>query len=54
MYSVRRLLQLEFLRPLDVVALVLHVDARPRDLQLVHDLDGLELDESARRTARPR
>ena len=50
----RRLLQLELLRPLDVVALVLHVDAGPGDLQLVHDLDGLELDEARRRRARRR
>ena len=33
-------------RPLDVVALVPGVDARLGDLELVHDLDGLELDES--------
>jgi len=36
-----RLLQLEFLRPLDVVAFVGQVNAGPGDLQLVHDLDGL-------------
>ena len=49
---VRRLLQLELLRPLDVVALVGHVDAGPRDHQLVHDLHGLQLDEPA--AAQPR
>ena len=41
------LFQPQLLGPLDVVALVGHVDAGPRDLQRVHDLDGLELDEAA-------
>ena len=45
----RRLPQLELLRPLDVVPLVLHVDAWSRDLQLVHDLHGLELDKAPAR-----
>ena len=40
-----RLVQLEFLGPLHVVALVLHVDAGAGDLQLVQDLDGFQLDE---------
>jgi len=36
---------LELLAPFDVVADGLHVDARPADLEFVHDLDGLELHE---------
>ena len=47
----QRLLQLQFLRPFHVVADVGHVDARPRDLQLVEDLDGLQLDDA--RAAQP-
>ena len=47
----QRLLQLQFLRPLDVVADVGGVDARPRDLQLVENLDGLQLDDA--RAAQP-
>ena len=42
-----RLPEAQLLAPLDVVADGLHVDARPRDHQLVHDLDGLQLDEPA-------
>ena len=34
----------ELLRPFDVVADRRHVDARPRHLDLVVDLDGLQLD----------
>ena len=49
---VRRLVERQLLRPLDVVALVGHVDARPRDLQLVVHLDRLQLDEPA--AAEPR
>jgi hypothetical protein len=39
-----RLVDLQLLGPLDVVADGLHVDARPADLQLVEDLDGLQLE----------
>ena len=42
---VERLVDLELLRPLDVVALVLHVDAGLVDLELVEGLDGLQLDQ---------
>ncbi len=45
----RRLLQLELLGPLDVVALVRHVDARAGDFQLVHNLHRLELDKARAR-----
>ncbi len=41
---VEGLVDLELLGPLDVVALVLHVDAGLGDLELVQGLDGLELD----------
>ena len=41
---VERLMDLELLRPLDVVALVLDVDAGLADVELVERLDGLELD----------
>ena len=44
---VGRLVEGQFLRPLDVVALVGHVDARPRDDEVVADLDRLQLDEAA-------
>ena len=44
---VERLLELQLLRPLDVVADRPHVDARARNLQLVHDLDGLEFHDPA-------
>ncbi len=40
---IERLGDAQLLRPLDVVADVGRVDARPRDLQLVVDLDRLEL-----------
>ena len=43
---VERLVDLELLAPLDVVALVLHVDAGLVDLQLVEGLDGLQLDQA--------
>ena len=46
-----RLLQLEFLGPLDVVAHVGYVDARAGDLQLVENLHRLELDDA--RAAQP-
>ena len=42
---VKRLVHLQFLRPLAVVTLVLHVDAGLGDLDLVQSLDGLQLDE---------
>ncbi len=42
---VRGLLEAEFLRPFDVVALVRHVDARAGDCEVVTHLDRLELDE---------
>ena len=45
------LLHPQLLRPLDVVALVLHVDAGLGDLQLVQRLHGLQLDEA--RTTEP-
>ena len=42
-----RLLERQLLRPLDVVADRLHVDARPRDRQPVVDLHRLQLDDAA-------
>ena len=39
-----RFVNFQFLGPLDVVALVLHVDAGLRDVELVQRLHGLELD----------
>ena len=42
-----RLVERQLLRPLDVVAHRLHVDARPRDRQRVVDLDSLQLDDAA-------
>ncbi len=47
-----RLLELELLRPLDVEADGVHVDARARDVQLVEHLDRLELHDPA--AAEPR
>ena len=44
---VERLVDLELLRPLDVVALVLHVDAGLVDVELVEGLDRLELDQAS-------
>ncbi len=44
---VERLLELELLRPLDVVADGLHVDAGTRDLELVEDLHRLQLEHPA-------
>src|ERR1017187_8370080 len=46
-----RLLQLEFLGPLDVVAHVGYVDAGAGDLQLVENLHRLELDRSEEHTS---
>ena len=45
-YSSSDWLDAQLLAPLDVVADGLHVDARPRDVELVEDLDGLELDDA--------
>src|ERR1035441_761335 len=45
------LLQLEFLRPFDVVAHVGHIDTGTRDLQLVQNLHCLKLDDA--RAAQP-
>ncbi len=42
---IERLEHLEFLGPLDVVALVLDVDARFTDVEFIEGLDRLELDE---------
>ena len=46
-YSSSDSLERELLRPLDVVADRLHVDAGARNRQLVVDLDGLQLDDAA-------
>ena len=43
---VERLLEEQLLRPLDVEAHVLHVDAGARDLELIEDLHRLELDDA--------
>ena len=43
---VERLVDLELLRPLDVVALVLEVDTRLVDVEFVECLDRLQLDEA--------
>ena len=40
----QRLVNLEFLRPLDVIAFVLHIDAGLRDVEFIQGLHGLELD----------
>ena len=48
----QRLRYAQLLRPLDVVADVRHVDAGPRDAQLVVHLHGLELDDAAARQPR--
>jgi len=45
------LLEAQLLRPLDIVAVIVHIDARPRDLKLIENLDGLELHDPA--TAEP-
>jgi len=42
----KRLLELQFLRPLAVIGLVGGVDARPADGDLVEDLDGLQFDDA--------
>ncbi|MCG3121338.1 MAG: hypothetical protein ALAOOOJD_04382 [bacterium] len=39
----QRLLQPQLLRPFDVVADIGHVDARPRDFELIENLHGFEL-----------
>ena len=51
---VERLVDLELLRPLDVVALVRDVDAGLVDVELVERLDRLELDQPGARRARRR
>ena len=51
---VERLEDLQLLGPLDVVALVLDVDARLVDVELVERLDGLELEQTGIRRATTR